>query len=258
MANKEYWDTLWKDFDLQGEGPESSENEYLTPEIRRVYRNYLPKGNIFHLDAGCGLGNWNFLLHRFPGMRITVGVDISDCLVASEKYRRGQDYRKIGFFKGDILKLPFKEEAFDFITCLGVIEHFERPQVPLLELYRLLKPGGVLFLDTPNHGAWEYYNRLFPIDEHEDYYSPQELVDIMDEVGMKVSESYAKGFSNSIMTPLYQLYNYNKHSMFSRGYHFTINQLKRALKLLDPWLDSRHGFYSIVVATKIDENSNRL
>ena len=250
MPNKEYWDTLWEDFGLQGEGPESSENEYLTPEIQRVYQRYLPEGDFFHLDGGCGLGNWNFLLRRSPGMRLTVGVDISDCLNAVEQYRQEQNYRNISFIKGDILNLPFADEVFNFITCLGVIEHFEDPCVPLLKLKLLLKPGGILFLDTPNHGLWELYNRAFPIDEHEDYYSPQELVNILNKVDMEELESYALGFSNSVMTPLYQMYDYNKHSPISRGYHFLINQLKRGLKLLDPRLDSRYGFYSIVIARK--------
>ncbi len=250
MPKKEYWDTLWEDFDSQSEGPEASVNEYLTPEIQRAYDHYLPKGDISHLDAGCGLGNWNFLLHRFPGMRRTVGIDISDCLYAVERYRQEKNYRNISFIKGDILNLPFADGSFNFITCLGVIEHFEDPSVPLLKLKSLLKPGGILFLDTPNHGLWELYNRAFPIDEHEDYYSPGELVNFLHKVDMEALESYALGFSNAVMTPLYHMYDYNKNSPISRGYHFLINQLKRGVKLLDPWLDPRHGFYSIVIARK--------
>jgi len=250
LSNKEYWDKLWGDFGLQGEGPEASENEYLTPQIQKTLERYLSKKDIFHLDAGCGLGNWNFLLQRFSGMRRTIGIDISDCLDAVEQYRKEKNYDNVSFLKGNILALPFLDGVFDLITCLGVIEHFEDPHVPLLELKRLLKPGGILFLDTPNHGLWELYNRTFPIDEHEDYYSPEELVNMFDRVGMEVLESYALGFSNSVMTPLYQMYEYNKHSPISRGYHFLINQLKKGLKCLDPRLDSRYGFYSIVVARK--------
>ena len=45
--------------------------------------------------------------------------------------------------------LPFKENLFDTIICIDVIEHVPNPQQMIGELARVLKPGGVLILSTP-------------------------------------------------------------------------------------------------------------
>jgi SAM-dependent methyltransferase len=45
--------------------------------------------------------------------------------------------------------LPFAANLFDTIICIDVIEHVPDPQRMIAELYRVLKPGGVLILSTP-------------------------------------------------------------------------------------------------------------
>lgn len=46
--------------------------------------------------------------------------------------------------------LPFKDSAFDLVTCTEVIEHLEHYRYTLREMYRILRPGGALVLTTPN------------------------------------------------------------------------------------------------------------
>jgi SAM-dependent methyltransferase len=56
--------------------------------------------------------------------------------------------------------IPFADQSFDAIVMLDVIEHIpheERPKVGM-ECLRVLRPGGIVILATPN--------RLFPVDEH--------------------------------------------------------------------------------------------
>jgi SAM-dependent methyltransferase len=48
----------------------------------------------------------------------------------------------------------FGEEAFDVITLWDVIEHVPDPLDAIRDLYRALKPGGKLYLATPNLGGW--------------------------------------------------------------------------------------------------------
>jgi ubiquinone/menaquinone biosynthesis C-methylase UbiE len=250
MPNKEYWDKLWDNSSLLDGGIEEYSNQYLGPEIFRCVDEYCPTGQVKLLEAGCGPGFWNFLLNGNERICLSVGVDISDCLADAQQYKQEHNLESIHFIKADILQFPFKDEGFDFITSLGVIEHFKNPQVPLLEMKRVLKTGGILFLDTPNKSLWSLATRYFPIDEHEDYYRPEELKALADECGFEVLECYAKGFSNTIMTVLYNIYDYNPGSLLSRGYHFALSYVKKMLKVFDPWLDRRHGFYSIIIARK--------
>ncbi|MFA4981317.1 MAG: class I SAM-dependent methyltransferase [Candidatus Omnitrophota bacterium] len=54
---------------------------------------------------------------------------------------------------GDILFLPFKKNAFDYVVCVDVVHHESNKLEYLLKSIRgLLKPGGILFLEDPN--AW--------------------------------------------------------------------------------------------------------
>lgn len=50
---------------------------------------------------------------------------------------------------GDAQKLPFIQESFDTVVCTGVLEHLPDPSSAVLEIGRVLKPGGKVFIETP-------------------------------------------------------------------------------------------------------------
>jgi ubiquinone/menaquinone biosynthesis C-methylase UbiE len=54
--------------------------------------------------------------------------------------------------------LPFQNGAFDFIHCVSVIEHVNDVKKSLNEMIRVLKPGGCIYLSTPNFS--------FPYERH--------------------------------------------------------------------------------------------
>jgi len=49
--------------------------------------------------------------------------------------------------------LPFADDGFDAVACIDGIEHLERPFDFVRECRRILRPGGVLLLSTPNISA---------------------------------------------------------------------------------------------------------
>ena len=51
--------------------------------------------------------------------------------------------------QGDLEDIPFDDDAFDFVTCLDVIEHVEHDRVALTELLRVTRPGGQLLVTVP-------------------------------------------------------------------------------------------------------------
>ena len=53
---------------------------------------------------------------------------------------------------GNGLALPFKNDSFDEIHCVHVLEHLTRdkPPVMLKEMHRVLQPGGVVFIEVPD------------------------------------------------------------------------------------------------------------
>jgi ubiquinone/menaquinone biosynthesis C-methylase UbiE len=75
----------------------------------------------------------------------------------------------------DVRRLPFRDAAFDLLICSQVIEHIEYDRRIFAEFRRLLAPGGILIVGTPDYAklAWRitewFYKRLAPGaygDEH--------------------------------------------------------------------------------------------
>ena len=93
------------------------------------------------LDAGCGVGRdvaW-YLRHSRGAV---VGVDISTAI--DHARRNVPDTDRLLLVQGDIARLPFPAESFDFIACDQVLHHTVNPRETLRHLVSRLKPGGHL------------------------------------------------------------------------------------------------------------------
>ena len=68
------------------------------------------------------------------------------------------------FFEGDAQAIGVASGSFDTVICCETLEHLHNPRAALTELARVLRPGGRLFLTTPNYlgpmGAYRGYLRL--------------------------------------------------------------------------------------------------
>lgn len=89
------------------------------------------------LDLGCGVGHSFHLL----APRETVGVD------ADAEALAGQDRET---HVADMRDLPFPDGRFDSVLAVHSIEHVPDPEAALVEAVRVLSPGGVVVLVTPN------------------------------------------------------------------------------------------------------------
>lgn len=83
-----------------------------------------------------------------------VGLDIIEGWI-KEKKAKFERYPNLKLVCGDAHHLPFKNEVFDVIAIIEVIEHLDKPDLALKETCRCLKGGGKLILSTPNAlGIW--------------------------------------------------------------------------------------------------------
>lgn len=140
----------------------------------------LPKDGVV-LDAGCGLGqNASGLKILRPDLEV-LGVDICRTRVWKELKIFGCRLEK-----GNVLSLKFRNDTFDAIMSFGVMEHLndEKPLgdsgkdlIFLKELYRVLKPGGKLFIfHLPNKLSWsEKMAELLGLWYHQQKYSEREI-----------------------------------------------------------------------------------
>lgn len=93
-------------------------------------------------DVGCGPGGL-LKIARERGWEAT-GVEISSWAV--------QEGRKAGLdiYQGSLLDARFSADSFDAVSMFDVLEHLASPREYLQEIHRILKPGGLLLIETPN------------------------------------------------------------------------------------------------------------
>lgn len=101
-----------------------------------------PKPGQRLLDIGCG--NGDFLANAYDAGWDVVGVDPDPKAVAVAT-QRGLDVSV-----GSVELFAGESSCFDAITLSHVLEHLHDPLLFIQAAHRLLKPGGVIFIDTPN------------------------------------------------------------------------------------------------------------
>lgn len=85
-----------------------------------------------------------------------VGIDLDERAMALSR-KLAADYGvRIQLFAADATDTAFESGSFDYISCAQVVEHLPPSMQPrlLAEIWRLCKPGGLFWLDTPNQWAF--------------------------------------------------------------------------------------------------------
>ncbi|OGD71330.1 hypothetical protein A3A84_03880 [Candidatus Collierbacteria bacterium RIFCSPLOWO2_01_FULL_50_23] len=147
------------------------------------------------LDIGCGTGETlTFLKTVFPKATL-FGVDV---LAEAVRFtiQRGHAAKK-----ADALNLPFKDNSFDAILLLDVIEHIKNDSAIIKEAKRVVKPGGVIVITAPAlQFIWSAH------DENQGHfrrYTRHRLLELARKNKMKVSFlSYFNFFLSPIITPI--------------------------------------------------------
>ena len=148
--------------------------------IRAIERQYGRRGRL--LDVGCALGD--FLLEAKASGWDVEGVEISS-FAAQRARERGL---RVTAGRLEDLKLP--EASFDVITLYDSVEHLVDPVATLAAVGRLLVPGGIVHLVTPNVGGlqarllgrlWYHYKP----GEHLFYFSPRTLGAVCEAAGLR-------------------------------------------------------------------------
>jgi len=101
------------------------------------------------LDAGCGSGRFSEIALKFGASLIA--VDYSSAVEAAQKNLSGTDKLIV---QGDLASLPISNETFDYIYCIGVLQHTSEPARIVSELLRCLKVGGEITLTFYENSSW--------------------------------------------------------------------------------------------------------
>lgn len=207
------------------------------------------------VEAGCGLGRYNFYLSHL-GID-TIGLDFSaDAIKYLDEWSKRNGYN-IPFIAGDVKCLPFADDELSGYLSFGVIEHFiEGPEVPLAEAYRVLRPGGIAIITTPNHTWSKHLLRisskskkfLKKIIGHKvlnkgffQYeYSPGQLKNFIKRAGFKVTEYTGTDF----------LYTFTEYGIRTNNFNSAMPWFFRISKFIDTSFLRILGSQSVTVSVK--------
>ena len=189
------------------------------------------------LDVGCGRGEFlEYLANK--GFKNLAGVDLSETAIAHLNEILPECEAKIG--AGE--KLPFDDNQFDLITCLGVLEHFLDIPGGLNEMNRVCSANGQVIIMVPNKN---FIGWFFKSSEEkgtqqkeisETLHSVSEWKTLIEQSGIEIkSITTDKGFI------------YNNADVNSKSIKF---YLKRLLFLLMPLIPTKLSYQVIFHGVK--------
>jgi ubiquinone/menaquinone biosynthesis C-methylase UbiE len=127
------------------------------------------------LDLACGTGFGTEILAR-SGVESVVAADYSpDAL----KTTRELNVPHTSVIRVDGTRLPFEEASFDSITSFETVEHIADYTTFVTELRRVLKPGGVMVMSTPNANYTRPVNGVPANPYHVYEFTPDEFRELL-------------------------------------------------------------------------------
>jgi ubiquinone/menaquinone biosynthesis C-methylase UbiE len=109
----------------------------------------------------------------------------------------------LNVIKGNVYKIPFKDNIFDLVHMSEVIEHLLDTDKALSEIHRVLKPNGKLIITTPNFTSFRdrilvlfgYLQSYAQHLEHVRLFNKERLVKHLKKNNFKIEKVYVTGFS---------------------------------------------------------------
>lgn len=135
--------------------------------VRREFRTLKDRirSGAYLLDAGMGFGQYSDrMLRTFPGARL-VGMEIDTAHYYGAKRYFDVKHPDSEFVLGDVQKLPLRNNLFDLVLSVDVMEHIPDDEETLKEFNRVLRPGGVVMIHTPR------IRDDLPFDQPEDHHT---------------------------------------------------------------------------------------
>jgi 2-polyprenyl-3-methyl-5-hydroxy-6-metoxy-1,4-benzoquinol methylase len=195
--------------------------------LRKIVKRLIVGKKI--LDAGCGTGHLTLDLLR-ADCDVTA-IDYSDELVSFARKTISDAQYTANIFSCDLTSVKDHNlPLFDSIVCLDVIEHIEKDDVALKNLYDLLKTDGTLILSVPAiKGIYGHRDKLVG---HYRRYEKQELILKIEDAGFTLSAIHYWNFIGLLPVVFFEkllhrrvneTVRYSRTSLYSRIIHPVLN-----------------------------------
>jgi ubiquinone/menaquinone biosynthesis C-methylase UbiE len=154
-------------------------------------RHYGRRGSRL-LEIGSGLGH---LVGKLENTFETVATDVNPWALHQSRELAGRTFH----LASSAETLPFMDAAFDFVIIKHVVEHLQHPEKGIAELGRVIAPGGVLILATPNLASllkpWKGENWIgYQDPTHISLKPPSDWLEMIRETGFSFLKVFSDGF----------------------------------------------------------------
>lgn len=162
LINNDFYETLHEKWYTAQDHPIAllrAENAIRSPWVAQEIR--CRRGEKLQvLDIGCGGGLLTNHL-AMNGYDVT-GIDLS--YSSLEVAKHFDQTRKVRYLRANAYELPFKNESFDVVCAMDILEHVENPQKLIQEAARVLRKNGLFFFHTFNRNVLSYLLVIKGID----------------------------------------------------------------------------------------------
>ena len=134
------------------------------------------------LEVGSGPGNVTASLARAAGPEgLALGVDISEPMLA--RAVRAQAGPQLGFLRADAQRLPFRDQTFDAVLSIAMLQLIPKPSAALAEMARVLRPGARMAVMVPTARRAGALTQLLP-DGGAHFFTEDEIGDTLEDLGL--------------------------------------------------------------------------
>ncbi len=128
-----------------------------------------------YLDAGCGPGILTVKISKLLGVEV-LGVDVSRDMIELARKRAEKEGAKAKFLVGDVEKDYFGE--FDVVFSTFSLHHWNNPEKGLKNLWKMVKPGGFLYILDARAGVFFKHGLTF--EEFKELFSDLRGADLIE------------------------------------------------------------------------------
>lgn len=106
------------------------------------------------IDIGAGPGFYTeLLMEQLPNSQFTV-LEMNNNFIQIARDRLEKYSYRLNFLESSIFNNNIEDNSYDFVICRFLFQHLENPSVAAREIFRILKPGGIVAIIDSDRGMW--------------------------------------------------------------------------------------------------------
>ncbi len=155
----------------------------------KIMKSLATIGNIENaLEIGCGNGNGTRLIRKHFSPKNIISIDLDERMINLAQKNNSDSSSR--FIVMDASKLDFPDSHFDAVFDFGIIHHIPNWKDCILELHRVLKPGGKIILeelsiDTFSRGTGKIWRKLLR-HPYECMFSTEDFMEFLGKTGFDI------------------------------------------------------------------------